>query len=191
MEREASAERNGKSLADQRSVVLRRPPRLTNDLYIGPGRIFVTMCTFGRRPYFCTDATTDRVRRQLLQSAGCYAIEIVAYCFMPDHLHALISGSDATCDARAYLTFFRQSSGFAHRGACGTRLWQQGYFDRHLRDRDATLDVVSYIVCNPVRGGLCESPEQYRWSGSSVYELGEIVRDVQWRPRSAKASRST
>jgi hypothetical protein len=28
----------------------------------------------------------------------------------------------------------------------------KGYFDRVLRDEEATLDVVSYIVLNPVKG---------------------------------------
>ena len=140
------------------------------------------MCTFDRLPYFHTDTTVDRVLQQLLRSATSYGIDILAYCFMPDHLHALIAGASFDADAKAYLTFFRQSSGVAHRATVGSRLWQEGYFDRHLRDSDATQDVVSYIVCNPVRARLCVLVESYRWSGSSVYRLKDIVRDVQWRP---------
>jgi putative transposase len=165
-------------------MIRRRPPRLADDLYLGTHRIFITMCTFERRAYFRDDQLTDSVRWQLVQSASVHGIEILAYCFMPDHLHALIAGGAIGSDAKDYLTAFRQRSGYLHRRTHRNRLWQPGYFDRHLRSVDATLDVVSYIVCNPVRARISATAEQYRWSGSSVYSLRDIVRDVQWTPRS-------
>ena len=103
---------------------------------------------------------------------------------MPDHLHALIGGALVGADAKQCLASFRQQTGYAHRRVYGERFWQDGYFDRHLRREEVTLDIVSYIVCNPVRAGLCVSVEDYPWSGSSVYPLREILQDMRWRPRS-------
>jgi hypothetical protein len=44
----------------------------------------------------------------------------------------------------------------------------KGYFDRVLRDEEATLDVVSYIVLNPVKAGLCDE----RSAEALRYKLG-------------------
>ena len=61
-------------------------------------------------------------------------------------------------------------------------LWQEGYFDRALRDQEATLDVVSYIVLNPVRAGLCARAADYPYLGSSRYNMAELMTATEWRP---------
>jgi hypothetical protein len=67
-------------------------------------------------------------------------------------------------------------------GGRGKRLWQDGYFDRVLRDEDATLTVVSYIVLNPVKAGLCRATSDYPLLGSSRYELSELLTATEWNP---------
>jgi REP element-mobilizing transposase RayT len=140
------------------------------------------MCTFERRQYFKSAALANDVRWAFLRSGADWGVEITAYCFMPDHAHALLTRTSPDSDAREFLRLFRQQSGFRHRQLYGHRLWQDGYFDRHLRSEDATLDVVSYIVCNPVRAGICATPQEYPFSGSSAYPLSEILVDVQGTP---------
>lgn len=54
-----------------------------------------------------------------------------------------------------------------------------------LRKEDRTVDVVSYIVANPVRRGLCRTVCEYPYSGSSRYELADLVNAVQWKPTPA------
>jgi hypothetical protein len=45
----------------------RRPPRLSAECYRGGNRIFLTMCTFGRRKHFEDDAIVDLLRSELLR----------------------------------------------------------------------------------------------------------------------------
>ena len=142
------------------------------------------MCTFERRRSFTTASIVEPLRDQLLRTADAKRVEIIAYCFMPDHLHVLVAGLAPDADANRFLRVFRQRSSYEHARAHGRRLWQEGYFDRHLRTEEATFDVVSYIVNNPVRARLCEAPDEYPYSGSSRYELREIVRVVHWPPGS-------
>jgi len=142
------------------------------------------MCTFERRHYFTNSETVDLVRVQLLLTARQFDVEIVAYCFMEDHLHALVAGTAEHADSKGFTGLFRRRSGYGYRRRHGHRLWQEGYFDRVLREREATFDVVSYIVANPVRAGLCADATSYPYSGSSRYSLEEIVTSVQWRPDS-------
>ncbi len=61
---------------------------------------------------------------------------------------------------------------------CRGRLWQEGYYERVLRDDDASRDIARYIIANPVRGGLVTSPIEYPYSGSDVWTLQELLEDV-------------
>jgi putative transposase len=142
------------------------------------------MCTFRRQDYFTPAHIVNLVHHELLRTATECTCEILAYCYMPDHVHLLTSGSSERSDALKLAVCFRQRSGYAYRRIGGGRLWQDGFFDRILRDEDGTFAVVSYIVGNPVRAGLCEAPERYPYSGSSRYALNELTDAVQWRPDS-------
>ena len=153
----------------------RRPVQLEPDLYIGPHRIFFTMCTFERAPAFTERATVQMVTEELLRTGEAYHVEAVAYCFMPDHLHALIEGTAEDSHLLKFMKMFRQRNGHTYRADKLRRLWQEGYVDRFLRADEATLDVVRYVVANPVRAGLCADPRQYPYLGSSRYSIDDLV----------------
>jgi len=140
------------------------------------------MCTFDRREYFAEAAVADEVCEHLLATAVRWDVEVIAYCFMPDHVHVLVEGRTESADCRKCVDVFRQVSGFHFRRAHGKRLWQDGYFDRVLRDEDATLTVVSYIVLNPVRAGVCRAASDYPLLGSSRYALSELLTATEWDP---------
>jgi hypothetical protein len=44
------------------------------------------------------------------------------------------------------------------------------------------LDVVSYIVLNPVKAGLCADASAYPLLGSSRYEVSELLTATEWDP---------
>jgi putative transposase len=125
------------------------------------------MCTFERHHAFRNPESVQIVRGYLLRTAANYEVEVVAYCFMPDHLHALVGGLSERAEALKCVAMFRQRSGYEYLRRTRQRLWQEGYFDRVLRSEEATVDVVRYILANPVRGGLCTRPEEYQFSGSA------------------------
>ena len=164
----------------------RRPPRLPDDCYVGAQRVFFTMCTFKRQEYFADSAVGQRVQAQFLSTAARWDVEVVAYCLMPDHLHALVEGRTALADCRKCADVFRRRSALGFRREQGTRLWQDGYFDHVLRTEEATSDVVSYIVLNPVKAGLCADANLYPLLGSSRYELSELLTAAEWHPRSVR-----
>lgn len=45
-------------------------------------------------------------------------------------------------------------------------LWGEGYFDRYMRNHEHFVKTVQYIESNPVRAGLCEKPDRWRWSSA-------------------------
>ena len=141
------------------------------------------MCTFERNEYFRDDSRAEEVRDHLLQTASNYDVELIAYCLMPDHLHALLTGSTDGADSRKCADVFRRKSAFHFDRRFASTLWQEGYFDRALRADEDTLNVVAYIVLNPVRAGLCERAIDYPYLGSSRYSIAELVTATEWVPR--------
>ncbi len=140
------------------------------------------MCTDNRCCHFAEIAIGKRACAQLLETAARWAVEAIAYCFMPDHLHCVVEGKTATANSRKFADVFRQVSGFHFESE--RSLWQEGYFDHVLRQEDDTRAVVKYIVLNPVRAGLCADPRDYPLLGSSRFELSELLTAADWYPPS-------
>ena len=116
---------------------------------------------------------------QFLQTAGLESFEILAYCFMPDHLHTLVGGLTEDADLRRFVRLAKQRAGYAFARERHERLWQESFFDRTLRQEDALGDVIRYLINNPVRAGLVEAPAAYRFWGSQTYTREEILEFVQ------------
>ena len=163
-------------------VANRRPPRLDPRQYRGLRRYFLTICTHERRRWFTCHDRVDAVRTQLLRTASGYAFEVVAYCFMPDHLHVLAEGQDDSADFLKLASMFKQRSAYEHKNASGGRLWQDGYYDRILREEESNLAVAAYIIRNPVAAGICEDLRSYNGVGSSQYTIEQLLEAVAWRP---------
>jgi REP element-mobilizing transposase RayT len=101
---------------------------------------------------------------------------------MPDHVHLLLTGTDDNCALLPVINRWRQITGFIWRRQHESHLWQQGYWDRTLRDEDETLSVAAYIANNPIRSGLVDRLQDYPWVGSSEYTLEQLAEAVQIRP---------
>jgi putative transposase len=77
----------------------RKRPRLRPSCYIGLRRYFITFCT-AHRQALSTDATSVAlVLSQFERCATDCAFALLAYCFMPDHVHLLIEGCAEGADA--------------------------------------------------------------------------------------------
>ena len=96
---------------------------------------------------------------------------------MPDHAHLLVAGLSIDCDFKRFAKMAKQRSGSAYARLRHERLWQQGYYERVLREDDAR-ELARYIINNPVRAALVESPENYPFLGSDVWSLAELLESV-------------
>ena len=100
---------------------------------------------------------------------------------MTDHLHALVQGRQDDSDFRRFVTRFKQSTGFDWKRRTGRTLWQEGYYDRVLREEEADAGVIAYIAENPVEAGLAASCVDYPLFGSTEYSTAHIVEFLrQW-----------
>ena len=94
---------------------------------------------------------------------------------MPNHAHVLFTPlrstplSSIVHSWKAY-TAKRANVLLGRRGA----FWDSDYFDRTIRNDRHFRVTADYIRANPVNAGLCDAPEDWRWS--SAYEPS--VRDA-------------
>ncbi|MCP5419013.1 MAG: transposase [Gammaproteobacteria bacterium] len=87
-----------------------------------------------------------------------------AYCLMPNHYHLVIETAEANLSKgmRQMNGVYTQASNRRH-GRAGHLF--QGRYKGILVDKDAYLMELSrYVVLNPVRAGMVESPEEWPWS---------------------------
>jgi putative transposase len=156
-----------------------RPEHLKTFDYVGPHRYFLTFCTLNRRAVFRTADDVDAVRTQFLRAEHDERFAVLAYCFMPDHVHLLVEGQSDDSDCRRFISRAKQLSGFHYERRFGEALWQRYGYERTLRSDDGTLSVARYILENPVRARLVPRVQDYPFSGSQMYSLNQILEAVQ------------
>jgi len=155
------------------------PRHLPTFDYLGPHRYVLTFCTADRHRAFTEAATVDLVRGQFLRAADRHLFALLAYCFMPDHVHLLAEGTREESYLKAFQSAAKQYSGFHYQAQFGRALWQRYGFERALRSEESTIGVVRYILANPVRVGLARRVDEYSFSGSSVFSMEQLMDGVQ------------
>ena len=151
--------------------------------YLGLRQYFLTFCTHNRDRLFVNADAVEIVRMQILRAATEERMAVVAYSFMPDHVHLLVEGQSEGSDCRRFIKLAKQYAGFYYRAAFGRRLWQRYGYEHVLRDDEAAISVARYILENPVRAGLVASVQDYPFSGSSVYSVEQLLGSVQLHER--------
>ena len=155
-----------------------RPKRLPDHLYTGPAQYFLTFCVRSRARVFVSESIVIRTLLQIRQAARDEGYALLAYCFMPDHLHLLVEGTTETSDLRTFVQVAKRRSGTVYAREWGSRLWQEGYYDRVLRSEESAKRVARYIVNNPVRAGIVTDPRQYPHLGSDLWSVDELLNSI-------------
>jgi REP-associated tyrosine transposase len=151
-----------------------RPQRLPTFAYIGLHRYFLTFCCNHRRRVFVEADAVAVALAQILHASARHDFAVVAYCFMPDHVHLLVEGRAQGADLIAFARDVKQRTGYHWRGKVDAVLWQDGYYDRVLRDDEQAAIVAKYILENPVRAGLVSEPREYPYSGSQIWTWEQL-----------------
>jgi len=155
-------------------MIIKHPEPLRDFDYVGLYYYSLTWCCEDRQSHFSQSDRVDLVRQQFLRACGETEFEIVAYCFMPDHVHQLVHGRSLTADGRRYMKLAKQYSGFYFSKAYDQRLWQRYGHDRFLRKDEEPRTIVRYILENPVRAGLIVDPRDYPFTGSQIHTIDEL-----------------
>ena len=166
----------------------RSSPRLSSFDYTGPYAYLLTINTARRQNALADRAVVDQCETALQEAADKHEFELLAYCFMPDHMHLLVQGSE---DSRltSFMKRFKQVSGFRYKQTFQRLLWQRSYYDRVLRVEDDLAVVADYIWNNPVRAGIVETPSAYPFNGPRRRQVEDRPEGLSLRREDALAVR--
>ncbi len=118
--------------------------------------------------------TYVEILQALKQSAR---VEVLAYCLMPNHIHAIVVPGDTQGLARLFGTAHHRYARYINnRHGWQGHLWQER-FHSFVMDENHLLAAVRYVELNPVRAGLCGRAEDWCWSSVHAH-LGIAVDDL-------------
>jgi putative transposase len=146
----------------------RKSIRLSSDAYRHNNAFSITIATHKRYPWFSTyPVLAETTIDALFGLSSQRGADLFAWCLMPDHVHLLVQDRDI-------VEFVRRLKGqvtvAARRIDPGRKLWQRSFYDHGVRREESLASIAQYIWENPVRYGIVEKSEDYRWLGGSLMQ---------------------
>ena len=156
---------------------------------------FVTWSVTEWLPVFVSDAYSGIITRSLEFCRANKGLLVHAYVVMPTHAHAILSvqegfsASDVIRDSRKFMAkeivrqlredgnglfdwVFRDAARKEGRPEGSYKVWQSGSHPETLSSEKFVVQKLEYLHNNPVRKGLVEAPEHWRYSSAPFYVLG-------------------
>ncbi|HJT81411.1 MAG TPA: transposase [Chthoniobacterales bacterium] len=90
------------------------------------------------------------------------------WVIMPNHVHTLVfpRPNHLLSDILKSWKQFTSRRPKALLAISGKPFWQRECYDHWVRSEQEQARISSYIRSNPVRAGLCDTPEEWRWSSA-------------------------
>ena len=137
------------------------------------GAYFVTASTYHRQLLFDTPEKLDAVTTQLIDSAKSFDWELRAWAILANHYHFLANSPKGTGETlREWLTeFHRRAAIEVNRlsETSGRRVWMN-FRETHITHQTSYLSRLRYVNENPVKHGLVEQGNQYKWCSAAWFE---------------------
>jgi putative transposase len=153
---------------------------------------YLTFSCYRRQRFLDTDDRCLWLATALTQACRNHAMSVCGYVFMPEHAHILVHPHHPVYDTARFVQAIklsvtnkaqalRRSADLPEsvwdpyldiqpNGSVHFRFWQRGGgYDRNVSDERAIADVLEYIHNNPVKRGLCETPQDWIWSSARAY----------------------
>jgi len=146
-----------------------------------PGTYFVTTSTQAGRPLLQRDLAAELFVQMLYEYRSQGRFRLHAFVVMPEHVHLIITPSESLERTMQFI-----KGGFSFRAsrelALPSQVWARGFADHRIRDANDFIVHREYTHMNPVRRGLVNRPEKFRFSSAhAAYELDDAL------PPAAKA----
>jgi putative transposase len=142
-----------------------------------------------------SDRAKSWLADSVVRACGLHGYAVWGYVFMPEHVHMLVWPKQDEYDISLFLTSVKKAvvvKAKAYRdhselpdsvwerfldiqpnGRAYFRFWQRGGgYDRNIWSNDEVMEKLGYMHNNPVARGLCERPQDWRWSSAAYYTEG-------------------
>jgi len=104
-----------------------------------------------------------------------YGVSVHAYCLMTNHIHFLVTPhQEASVSNTMKVVGSRYAQYINLKYKRTGTLWEGRHRPSLVQSERYLLCCYRYIELNPVRAGMVERPEEYRWSSYGVNAWGDI-----------------
>ncbi|HZN33874.1 MAG TPA: hypothetical protein VFB80_08640, partial [Pirellulaceae bacterium] len=160
--------------------------------YHEPGDLHeLTFSCFHQMKLLTNDAWRRSLSQSINEAGGHLRFQLVAFVFMPEHVHLLVfplaeepaldaylAGVKRPVSANAKGDLQQANSPLLRRltvrerpGKYAFRFWQEGPgYDRNLQTPAAVMGSIEYLHLNPVRRKLVTQARLWKWSSARFYE---------------------
>mgnify|MGYP005816176083 CR=1 FL=1 len=133
---------------------------------------FVTTSTSGGRSLF----QSDRMAMLLIDVLRSYTLagrfKVHDFVVMRNHVHVLLTIDDELTIEKAMQLI---KGNFSYRASkeleFAGEIWQRGFSDVRITDEKSFAAHQEYIYNNPVRAGLANTPEEYRYGSAYLKKI--------------------
>ncbi len=103
-----------------------------------------------------------------------YGVEVHAYCLMTNHVHFLVTPKEEDSISNTFkVVGSRYAQYINHRYDHTGTMWEGRHKSSMIQSERYLLSCYRYIELNPVRAGMVERPEEYRWSSYGCNAWGD------------------
>jgi putative transposase len=146
---------------------------------------FITFSCYHRMRLLDTAITRDAFELELERVRRWYGCYITGYVVMPEHVHLLVSEPERG-KLSLVIQMLKQITSRKLRPIDQPRFWQVRYYDLPVWSEEKRIEKLRYIHRNPVRRGLVQRPEDWKWSSFAHYATGiegPVEIESQWTAR--------
>ena len=145
--------------------------------YARDGTVF-HICNRGvlKKPIFLDEFDYHICKEILGESVEKYGVPLYAYCLMPNHWHLLVeapSGEILTKMLQRFSSVHARTIRRKQQNQGTGAVYQSRYRAHAVQKHESFLRVQDYIEQNPVKAGLCASPNDWQWSSANT-KSGQI-----------------
>ena len=105
----------------------------------------------------------------LQESAQMFGVRIAAYCLMSNHYHLLLQTPSGNLSRVMRHVNGVYTQRYNRRRTIDGQLFRGRYKSILVEEDTYLLELLRYIHRNPVRAGICQAVEDYRWSSHRGY----------------------
>jgi putative transposase len=142
-----------------------RAPRV----HIDGGMYHIVLRGNHRNAIFNAPEDRDEFATILGQAMERFGARVLAYCWMTNHVHAIVQVADRPLGPLVQLLASRYARRYQRRVPTTGHLFERRYRARLITDTDYLLQATRYIHLNPVEACLVTDPAKYPWSSHQHY----------------------
>jgi putative transposase len=144
---------------------------LSNNSSAGPIAASFAMRISNKQTVFTDDSTVKVFEKALTAQATRFGCQAIVYVFMPDHCHVVLQGKHGQAQLLQAMSSFKEVT---HDWLLQNRPdvdWSELRQDKILGEEEEISNHVQKILNNPVRKGIVKEWKDYKFKGSTIYDL--------------------